>query len=208
VTSGLRGARGGRFLGAPCPARALPRPLVRARIVEIATTTLTSQLSITATTARGPTHLLCRLCRRGHREHLPALGTSTTHRPRASDPAVAPISRSWIQVVWPRWIRSRRRGGSRSRAPGSRSCAAVAPGLAPALEPPAWGGSGPARASRHRLRDQVARDPAARWIRLRAPLKKLGAAHSFARQALQKYAISSSQRRGCSFGASAPQHRH
>jgi hypothetical protein len=40
--------------------------------------------SITRPTARAPTHPLCRPRRGCHREHLPALGTSTTHQPRAS----------------------------------------------------------------------------------------------------------------------------
>jgi hypothetical protein len=141
VTSGCRGGPRGRFLGAPHPARALPRSLVRARLVEIATAPLASEPSITAATARAPTHLLCHPCRSRHREHLPALGTSTTHHPErpippaavapalvaAVAPGLAPLAPALVAAVAPALV------------------AAVAPGLAPALDLATVGGSGSAR---------------------------------------------------------------
>jgi hypothetical protein len=63
------------------PARTLPCALVGARFVAIAPAALSSQLSIARPTTRAPAHPLRRPRRSGHREHLPALGTSTTHPP-------------------------------------------------------------------------------------------------------------------------------
>ena len=106
------------------------------------------------------------------REHLPALGTSTTHHPERpiAPVALAPDPRPhWLPVSRPRRIH----------------LAPLAPGLAPAPDPPrarAGSTSRPRRIHRpgwirippppHRLlRDPLGHDPAAKWIRLRAPLK-------------------------------------
>ena len=125
VTSGRRGGPGVRT---SCPARALPRTLVGTRLVAIAPAALSSQLLITRSTARAPTHALRRTRRSRHREHLPALGTSTTHRrsvrscrprwihlPAALDPPrargriqLAPAAGSTSRPRWihlPRWLR-------------------------------------------------------------------------------------------------------
>jgi hypothetical protein len=108
-------------------------------------------------------HTLRRPRRGCHREHLPALGTSTTHPTRASDRAGGAGSTSRPHRI------HLARAGSTSRPRWIH--------LALAPDPPAGVDPDPAAAARP-LRDPLGHDPAARWIRLRAPLKPRAAAAS------------------------------
>lgn len=124
----------------------LPRPvapgsrasctLVRPRLVAIATVPLASEPAITAAAARAPTHPLRRPGRSRHREHLPALGTSTTHHPERPIAAavLAPALVPWLPRSWLRWL----------------------PIWRPRRDPPTPGGSGSARSR--------ASDYATSWI--------------------------------------------